>query len=409
MSDPNDREGAAPPSVPTHQTEAAQPPAAAEPQRPAKDYVAAVLAEAERKKASIARLELGESIGNQRRALFRRVFADPIAGMVEPWGKGWSDLAEHLRGGRIAEAAAELRALAQQLRTFQTTTEALERELAAWFETHAVPFNEAGPNEAPFGRGWFQAVDEGSWQVNLPWKNGGPLNIPPRMIDFHLFEQAKRGASELFEGAQALLVGIVEPNSAEQLLSLVQEKALVASVAELIAIVIFPAPSLVERWFATERGDDEILAARLLLHGLPDKFGRVLRLRLEAQVKGLRGTLAVSDTACVSGTASPAEVKDWLPAPLPAVQEQPPENVSVVNNTNSKAGPKKNAPAPKRKRGRPPLDRDDARIKKENKLYRDWKASGSTRKQFLSDRGIDEEDGLAQLERARKRIPKAGK
>lgn len=66
-------------------------------------------------------------------------------------------------------------------------------------------------------------------------------------------------------------------------------------------------------------------------------------------------------------------------------------------------GPNDTPPAGKKKRGRPPAkSRTPGQVKSDIKLFKDWKASGFTRKQFLRKRGIEEAEGIKSIDRGRK-------
>jgi hypothetical protein len=64
----------------------------------------------------------------------------------------------------------------------------------------------------------------------------------------------------------------------------------------------------------------------------------------------------------------------------------------------------------KKKRGRPKAaERTPASVKADMKLYQDWKASKSTKRNFLRDKGLPEKAGLRQLDRGEYHAKKGGK
>ena len=84
-----------------------------------------------------------------------------------------------------------------------------------------------------------------------------------------------------------------------------------------------------------------------------------------------------------------------------------PDCVDGDDDTRGKGSGKR--PGGRQKRGRPRATEDQLSVKEENKLYRDWEASGLTQREFFQNLSRDVTEGLKILDRARKRLRKPRK
>jgi hypothetical protein len=101
------------------------------------------------------------------------------------------------------------------------------------------------------------------------------------------------------------------------------------------------------------------------------------------------------------------ELQAMLPAPANATDEEPePAQEEEADEPPDPEERKTRKGRKKRKSGRPERTENDPEVKKENQLYRDWKASGLPLPDFLRERSIEEKEGRMIIDRARKRVEK---